>query len=155
MASDSRFAGERTIGEYWAGIGESNSVNEVLGKLPWIVSGPVYFLLYVVRAVNIFTSVRYTLTNRRIRVDRGMKRSVQQSIPLEEIEDIRLKEEIQFTRTGDMEVVSGGQVVLTMFGVQDPGPARLTMLDAVRARTQVLKVLDQQNRARQKSAVTA
>lgn len=155
MAENSKFAGERTIQEFWAGIGESNGVNQFLGSMPWPISGPIYFLLYVVRAANIFSTVRYTLTNRRIRVDRGMRRTTVNSVPLEEIEDVRLVNEIPFTRTSDLEILSGGKVVLTLAGIQDAEPKRRTILDAVRARTQVLKVLEQQKRAREKAAATS
>lgn len=147
------YAGERPIIEFWASMGESNSLNQLAAKLPWILGGPIYFVLYVLKAVNVFSAVRYTLTNRRLRVDRGMRKNTVQSIPIEEIEDVRLVNEAKFTRTGDLEVISRGKVVLTMAGIQDPAPARLTILDAVRARVQVQKVLDMQSRA--KAAATA
>lgn len=149
MAEDSRFADERTIQEFWAGIGETNNVNQGMSRLPWFIGGPIYFLIYILRGINIFSAIRYTLTNRRIRVDRGMKKTTVLSIPLDDIEDIRLVDELAFTRTGNLEVIiSGGNVGLTMAGIQDPTPTRLTIMDAVRARKQVQDVLQQQSRAR-------
>lgn len=153
--AEPNFSGERTIIEYWASVGESNAANRFASSLPWFLGGPIYLALYVAKALNLGAAVRYTLTNRRLRVDRGMRKRTVQSIPLEEIEDVRLAESLPFTRTGDLEIISGGKVALRMRGIQDPAPARLTILDAAQARAQVQKVLRQQQRARSAKATPA
>src|SRR5262249_14602146 len=121
---------EQTICEFWPSVSENNAPNYLAGRMPLGLVILVYFPAYVAKVLNVFTAVRYTLTNQRLRVERGMRKAVVQSIPLEEIADVRLANEVPFTRTGDLEIVCKGQVALRMVGLQDPRPTRQTILDA-------------------------
>ncbi|QDU60087.1 hypothetical protein Pan216_09240 [Planctomycetes bacterium Pan216] len=146
--SPTPFGPERTITAYWATLGESNAANSVANALPLGLGLLIYVPAYLLKGLNVFSCIRYTLTNRRLRVDRGIQRRTVQSVPLEEIEEIRLANELEFTRTGDLEIVSQGRVVLRMVGIQDPRPARQTILDAVEARIQIGRIVERQAKAR-------
>lgn len=136
---------ERTITEYIAGDGVKQT-SGLARSLPGLIGGPIYAVAYLLRGVNIFGTTYYTLTNRRVVVRQGVMRKEVRSVPLESIDDIRIANENTFVRTGDLELLKDGKVVSTLVGVQDPWPARQTMLDAVHARVEIQKVLDRQRR---------
>lgn len=141
------FKDERTITEFWASLGESNTVNRAAANLPLGLGIFLYVPAYLLKALNLTGAIRYTLTNRRIRVDRGVLKKTTKFVRLEEIDDVRLANDIPFTRTGDLEIVSKGTVVLRLVGIQDPRPRLKTILDAVRSRIEVEKVLADQRLA--------
>jgi hypothetical protein len=145
------WAGERVITSYLGGQGEG--ANSLAAKLPWFIGGPIFVLAYLLKVVNIFSYTFYTLTNRRIRVEKGIMRKVVDYIPLEDVEDIRLDNLNTFSRTGDLEVLSRGGMKMRLEGVQDPAPVRQTILDAVASRTEIKRVLARQEQI--KSAVVA
>lgn len=139
---------ERPIISWWGTALDSNAPNDVAASLPWFIGGPIYAIMQLVRGLNVFNGTRYALTNRRIVVERGITRTPSHSVPLDSIDDVRVVRYIPFTRTGDIEIVSKGNVVLTMVGISDPHPARQTLLDAITAHVEVGKVLDRQRRAK-------
>lgn len=174
--SASDWQDERTITSFMASMCESNAAHRMVAALPRALGSLVYVLLWLlcwvfiaaffilvvvplalvgVRLPMEWMFTRYTLTNRRMRVDRGLAKKTTQWVPLEEIEDVRLVDPIAATRTGDLELVRDGQVVLRMVGIQDPEPARQTILDAVQARVSVQKAIEQLQRAKQAPAVPA
>jgi hypothetical protein len=144
------WAGERTITEFWS-IGGSNLSHEAAGRLPFGLGVLIYFPVYLLNAALVLAHIRYTLTNRRIRVERGVTKKVVQSIALEDIDDLVVTRDESFTRTGDIDVVSGGQVILTMNAVQSPWPTRQTMLDAIVSRKELSAIFKQQEAARAKA----
>jgi hypothetical protein len=82
-----------------------------------------------------FVCKRYTLTNRRLMIRRGLKPSPAQGVALSEIDDVRLLPGSlhPFYRSADLEVLSKGQVALRLPGVPDPESFRHSILNAVKA----------------------
>lgn len=145
------YAGERLIVEY---IGDAPAdANNLASRLPWFLGGPIFFVAYLLRGLNIFGMTFYAVTNRRILVRRGITRKEVLSIPLEAIERIEVVDENTFSRTGDLELLgSGDPLPYRLRGIQDPWPARQTVLDAVVARKEILKVLARQKRLAEAAA---
>ena len=160
---DNNYDDERIVAEFWPAAWERNALYQLANSLPWFLGGPVFFLAYGLRplfygldllltvvtlgAVKLRANQRYTLTNRRLRVDRGIGKETVRSVPLEEITTIRVANNLKFTRTGDLQIVSDDRVALTLVGVRDPVPTRQTILDAACARVRVQEVLEQQRQA--------
>lgn len=154
-ANEQDWTGERTITEFFPALSENSGLYKLANSIPLGLGLILYAPLYVIRAINPFAVLRYTLTNRRIRVDRGTRKNTIRSIALEDIDEIRIRDYLKFTRTGDLEVISKGEVVLLLSGVQDPEPIRKTILDAVRARVQVAEILNRQKEQQQTPVATA
>jgi hypothetical protein len=78
---------------------------------------------------------RYTLTNQRLMIRKGLRPTARQEVALSAIDDVRVVPESldAFYRAGDLEVLSGGQVVLKLPGVPEPESFRQSILNAVRA----------------------
>lgn len=113
-----------------AGFGRSLIQTKLLAPLAWLLLAPLYF-----KKILPFLAKRYTLTNRRLIIQRGLKPKPSQEVKLEDIDDIRLVESTfsAFYRAATLEVISGGKVVLTLGGVPDPETFRQSVLNAVRA----------------------
>lgn len=139
--------GEKLIVEYLGRPGGTKA-NALAEKLPGILGGPIFLVNYLAQGLNLFGSTFYVVTNRRIKVAQGVMRQEIESVPLEDITDVRVANENHFSRTGDLECTLRGGRVFRMIGIQDPWPARQTILDAVHARVEIEKVLEQQRRAR-------
>src|SRR5262249_3344462 len=94
-----------------------------------------------------FLAKRYTLTNRRLMIQRGLKPKPRQQVKLEDIDEVRLVESSfsPFFRAATLEVVSGGKVVLTLTGVPEPEAFRRSVENAVMAwvpaKAKALKVI--------------
>jgi hypothetical protein len=145
------WAGERIICSYLGG--HRDGANSLAAKLPWFIGGPIFVVAYLLKVVNIFAYTFYTLTNRRIRVEKGIVRKVVDYIALEDVEEIRLENLNSFSRTGDLEVLSRGGMKLLLEGVKDPGPVRQTILDAVASRTEIKRIMARQEQAKSVVAV--
>jgi hypothetical protein len=78
---------------------------------------------------------RYTLTNRRLMIRKGLRPSTREEVPLSDIDDVRVVPESldAFYRAGDLEVISKGQVVIKLPGVPEPESFRHSILNAVKA----------------------
>jgi hypothetical protein len=102
----------------------------VLAPLGWALLAPLFAL-----RLAPFVCKRYTLTNRRLMVQRGLKPAPSQEVALAEIDDVRLVEGSRddFYRSATLEVVSKGRVVLTLPGVPEPEGFRHAVLNAVAA----------------------
>jgi hypothetical protein len=106
----------------------------VLAPLGWLLLAPTFAtrLLGFLPGLA-FLTIRYTLTNRRLMIRRGMKPVPVSEIALDQIEDIRnvLADYSDFFFTGSLEVVGkGGQVVFKMTGVPEPEAFRQAILNA-------------------------
>jgi hypothetical protein len=171
---DPRWHGERTIVELWPTLETSRRLNAFaderrnpfIGGALYLLGDLLRVLVYcldvskylAVAGLNVLrrlfgaepiqsrvrSIVRYTLTNRRLRVDEGPAKRTAQFVPLEDIDEIRLVQTRVRSRTADLEILKGGTTILTLHGIHDPVSARQTILDAVRARIEVAKVLEQQ-----------
>jgi hypothetical protein len=102
----------------------------VLAPLGWLLLAPLFAL-----RIAPFVCKRYTLTNRRVMVQRGWKPAPVKEVPLADVEDVRLVEDTRddFYRSATLEVVSKGQVVMTLPGVPEPEGFRRAVLNAVAA----------------------
>jgi hypothetical protein len=100
-----------------ANVGRALTATRVLAPLAWLLMAPIYFgkLLPLVGR-------RYTLTNRRIMIRTVWKGVALKEIALSAIDDVRVvtSANSDFFRAGDLEIVSKGQVVLTLPGVPEP-----------------------------------
>jgi hypothetical protein len=113
-----------------AGLGQALTRTILLAPVAWLLMAPVYFgkLLPLIGR-------RYTLTNRRVMIRRGWKGTPSQEIPLADIDEVRVQTDINsnFYRAATLEIVSKGQVALTLPGVPEADAFRQAILNACAA----------------------
>jgi hypothetical protein len=99
----------------------------VLAPVAWMILALPYF-----KKIMPGTAKRYTLTNRRLMVRTGWKMTPAKEIALADIEDARVQEGSysHFYRSGTLEIVSKGQVALSLHGVPEPESFRRAILNA-------------------------
>jgi hypothetical protein len=102
----------------------------VLAPLGFLVLGPLFGL-----KIAPFLCKRYTLTNRRLMIQRGLKPKPVQEIPLEKIDEVRFDptKVDPFYISATLEIVSNGQVVMTLPGVPEPEGFRHAIINALKA----------------------
>jgi hypothetical protein len=102
----------------------------VVAPVGWIIMAPAYF-----GKLLPFVARRYTLTNRRLMIRRGLKPKPSKEVALADIDDVRIEKDANsdFFMAGTLEVISKGQVVLTLPGVPGPEAFRHSILDACKA----------------------
>jgi hypothetical protein len=88
---------------------------------------PVYFM-----KILPFQARRYTLTNRRLMIQRGLGAKASHEVELASISDVRVQEGSYdpFYRTGTLEILSEGKVVMTLEGVPGADSFRHAILNA-------------------------
>jgi hypothetical protein len=113
-----------------ARLGRALTRTIVLAPLAWMLMAPAYFA-----KVGPFAARRYTLTNRRLMVRKGLQGKVGESVALADIDEVLIKtdDNSTFFRAADLEVVSRGQVVLTLRGVPEADNFRQSILNACNA----------------------
>ena len=106
-----------------AKLGKTLMCTIILAPLAWLLLAPFYF-----KKILPFAATRYTLTNRRLMIQRGLRPRPVSEIALAEIDEVRIPPESvdTFYRAGTLEIVSKGQVRLTLPGV--PGTPHLVMV---------------------------
>ena len=135
--------GEAPITEVWPSTSALAPARALarLYSLPFPVSFlfavltlPVSLLLFAVTLLW-----RYSLTTQNVRVRKGLGGKESQRVSLAELDDVRVAERPGqgFYRTADLELVSGGRVVLTLAGVPNPSSFRSNILQARNAMLQV------------------
>ena len=105
----------------------------ILGPLGWLLLAPLFPLKFAP-----FLCMRYTLTNRRLMIRRGLARPRPvQEIALDAIDEVRLDPASYspFYRSGTLEILSKGQVALRLPGVPDPEVFRHAIVNASTAWT--------------------
>jgi hypothetical protein len=122
-----------TVVGYAAGLsrlGERLMKTIVLAPLGWFLMAPLFL-----RKFMPFLCKRYTLTNQRLMIQRGLKPHPIEEIPLADIDDVRLVEGTYdpFYLSGDLEVISNGQARMKLVGVSEPESFRRAVIDAVKA----------------------
>jgi hypothetical protein len=102
----------------------------VTAPLAWLMLAPFYFV-----KILPFLATRYTLTNRRVMRQRGLKPKPVQEVALADIAEVRVKEDgnTPFYRAATVEVVAGGGSVLSLPGVPGAEAFRQAILNAKRA----------------------
>jgi Bacterial PH domain len=111
-----------------AGLGKALIRSIILAPLGWLLMAPLYFV-----KILPFLARRYTLTNRRLMVQRGLQARPRQQVALADMDDVRIAEGTQdsFYRSANLEVLSQGKVVLELRGVPDPEGFRVSVLNAL------------------------
>jgi uncharacterized membrane protein YdbT with pleckstrin-like domain len=113
-----------------AALGKSLILSIFLAPLGWFLLLPLYF-----SKVMPFLARRYRLTNRRLMICRGLQAVPSQEVELSRIDDVRLQENSydRFYRAGTLEIISGGQVVMSLPACSFPDAFRIAILDACAA----------------------
>src|SRR5262249_19488558 len=101
-----------------------------LAPLGWGLLAPLFLKKFAPFVCN-----RYTVTNRRLMIQKGWKPAPAQEVKLEDIDEVRLVPGggDDFYHAGDREVLSAGKVVMTLAGVPEPEGFRQAVVNAVKA----------------------
>ncbi len=133
-------AGEARIREGFPTVVGVQSALAHLGKklirsiafapLGWLVLLPLFL-----KRISPFLCTRYTLTNRRLMIQRGLRPAPVQEIALSDIDEVRLPPASidSFYRSGDLEIVSRGEVKMRLAGVREPESFQRAILNAASA----------------------
>jgi len=131
---------EAMVREIWPSVVEAQSGLAVIGQkmmssmilapLGWLLLAPLYF-----KKIVPFLSKRYTLTNRRLMIQRGLKPCPAQEIALTDIDDVRIATDSHnaFYKCATLEILTNGQVAMTLTGVPEPDSFRNAIINAVTA----------------------
>jgi hypothetical protein len=113
-----------------AGLGRSMMRTIILAPLAWLMLAPFYF-----KKILPGLARRYTLTNRRLMIQKGWKRKPIQQIALADIDDVRLKPDSydRFYRSATLEIISKGKVAVSLPGVPSPESFRHAIINAYQA----------------------
>jgi hypothetical protein len=113
-----------------AKLGKTLMCTIILAPLAWLLLAPFYF-----KKILPFAATRYTLTNRRLMIQRGLRPRPVSEIALAEIDEVRIPPESvdTFYRAGTLEIVSKGQVRLTLPGVPEPEAFRHAVINSCMA----------------------
>lgn len=113
-----------------AALGEKLTRTIILAPLAWALMAPLFF-----KKIMPFICKRYTLTNRRLMIQRGLKPKPVESIDLADIDEVRLDQAgyNAFYLSGTLEIVSKGVVKLKLFGVPEPESFRRAIINACSA----------------------
>jgi hypothetical protein len=102
----------------------------ILAPVGIFLLGPLFALKFAP-----FICKRYTLTNRRLMIRHGLKPTPVKEVALADIDEVRFdpNQVDPFYVSGTLEIVSKGQVVLTLPGVPEPEGFRHAIVNAVNA----------------------
>jgi hypothetical protein len=131
--------GEARIRDVWpsvarmpaiANLGKFLTRTIVLAPLGWVIMAVPFFSKLLP-----FLAVRYSLTNRRVTINRGWKLVPRQEVLLSEIDDVQLDPASvdNFFRSGNLMIHRMGGSPLMLKAVPDPESFRHAILDAVNA----------------------
>ena len=130
---------EALIRQFWptvaanptiAGIGRILTNTIVLAPLGWLLMSLVFFGRFAP-----FVAKRYAVTNKRVLIRKGLTGKPGPEVPLSEIDDVRVVTDANsdFFRAGTLEIISGGQVRLTLPGVPEPEGFKHAIINACNA----------------------
>jgi hypothetical protein len=110
-----------------ASLGRMLTGTIILAPLAWLIMSLPYF-----GKLLPFVATRYTLTNRRLMIRRGLKGTPAREVALADIDEVRVLTDANstFFRAGNLEVVGKGQVLLSLPGVPEPESFRHAILNA-------------------------
>jgi hypothetical protein len=96
----------------------------------WMIMAPAYF-----GKVLPFLAKRYTLTNRRLMIRRGLKAKPSHEVALADIDEVTIHKDAnsEFFMAGNLEIISKGQVALRLPGVPGPEAFRHAIINACKA----------------------
>ena len=134
---------EAMIREVWETVAANHAAASVVRKLissvvlaplGWLLIAPIFAkrLLGFLPGLS-FLTVKFTLTNRRLMIRKGMKPVPGLEIPLNEIGDVRvvIDDNSKFYGTANLEVLrKDGTVAFTMPGVPEPESFRQAIIQS-------------------------
>ena len=138
-----RQMGEAPITEVWPSIcafAPARMLAKLYG-LPFPL-GLFFAILTLPVSLGLFAVTlmwRYSLSTHYVRVRTGPRGKEAQRVALAELEEVRINQQSgqEFYRAADVELISGGRVVLTLSGVPNPAAFRHNILQARDALIQV------------------
>jgi len=132
--------GEALIREAWPTVlgiapGVASLARRLMQSLLLAPVGILLLLPVFLLKLSPFVCRRFTLTNRRLMIQRGWKPAPLQSVVLADIDAVRIADcgVDPFYVAGTLEVLSQGQVVMTLAGIPEPEGFRQAILNAVKA----------------------
>ena len=139
--------GEADIARAFPSI-SATGLGKMLGRLyglPWPIGFVIHLLtlpIPVVLAVTMFVLGgfrRYTLSSMRVRVRRGLSDKPGPEVDLTKLHEVRMvvRPGQEFYRAADLELISGGQIALTLSVVQTAEAFMHNILEARDALVQV------------------
>lgn len=110
-----------------ATIGRILTQTTILAPIAWLLMAPFFALKFFPVIMR-----RYTLTNRRLMINAGWSAKAIQEIPLADIDDIKVQSSAndEFYRTGTLEIISNGNVVMTLPGTEDAESFKHAIINA-------------------------
>jgi hypothetical protein len=113
-----------------ASLGRALTRTIILAPLGWLLMSAKYFGKLLPGVAR-----RYTVTNRRVMIRRGLKGTPGPEVPLADIDEVRVVKDANsdFFRAANVEIVSKGKVALTLPGVPEPELFRQAVLNALSA----------------------
>jgi hypothetical protein len=139
---------EAVVMQVWPSISAS-APGRLLGNLyqvPFLLRVPIVLvtlpLVILLYALPQHRLVRYTLTTRRILIQKGIRPQPRQDLALDELDEVRVsvRPGQGFFRAGDLELIKEGQVALLLPGVQCPETFRRNILATRDAYKRVMQV---------------
>ncbi len=113
-----------------ASLGRTLTRTIIGAPLAWLLMALFYFAKALPAVGR-----RYTLTNRRLMIRKGITRRPAWEVPLADIDDVRVQLDAnsEFFRAGNLEIVSQGKVIHTLRGVPEPESFRQSIINACKA----------------------
>ena len=130
--------GEATVREAWPTLAATPGLSTLgakliltifLAPLGWLVLAPL-----LGKKFSPFICRRYTLTNRRLMIRRGLKPAMAEEVLLADIDDVRIDpNSVSSFPLRDLEIIAQGQTKMKLAGVPEADSYRLAILNAVAA----------------------
>jgi hypothetical protein len=136
---------EAIIREVWPSVTATPTVaslarvlmrSRIGAPLGWLLLAPIYFKKLLAPAPGMARlAVRYTLTNRRLMIQHGLKPQPVLQVSLSDIDDVRIQKDStdDFYGSANLEILHKGEVKLTLPGVKNPESFRHAILNSVKA----------------------
>jgi len=137
---------EAMIREVWATVDANRGVTALarwliksiaLAPLGWLILFPFWLKRFLGFLPGLsFLTTKYTLTNRRVMIRKGMKAHPVKELPLDQVGDVKVitDDNSEFYATGHLQVFrKDGSSALLMEGVPEPESFRQSILQAATA----------------------
>jgi hypothetical protein len=136
---------EAVIREVWpsvtaspaaAGLARVLMSSRIGAPLGWLLLAPIYFKKMLALGPGMSgLAVRYTLTNRRLMIQHGLKPRPAREIALADIDEVRVRTDSnsEYYGAATLDIVSKDQVKLTLPGVKGPESFRHAIINAYKA----------------------
>jgi hypothetical protein len=113
-----------------ASVGRTLMGTMILAPLGWLMLAPFYFLKVLPGFAR-----RFVLTNRRLMFQKGLHLNPAEEVALADIDDVRVQKDrnSDFYCAANLEIISNGQVAMTLRGVVGPEAFRHAILGACKA----------------------